>query len=94
MLIVSISESFVYRSSITLLVAVIVIYHRLIVYVSLVFVLCMSNFVESLSFPLLFMLVLMLQSTACLKVAFYLFFFLQMGILGFIFTLVLGFLQG
>lgn len=44
-----------------LLVALLVIYiPQAIVYVNLVFVLCMSNFVESLSVPLLFMLVLML----------------------------------
>lgn len=33
--------------------------------------LCISTFMESLSFPVLFMLVLMLKSTACLKLAFF-----------------------
>lgn len=57
-----------------LLVALLVIYiPQAIVYVNLVFVLCMSNFVESLSISLLFMLVLMLQSTACLKLVFFFF---------------------
>lgn len=42
-----------------------------IVCVSVGFELCMSNFVESLSFLHLFMLVLMLQSTANLRLGFF-----------------------
>lgn len=61
-----------------------------IVYINLAFVLSMSNFVESFSFPLLFMLVLTLQSTACLKLAF----FFSNGNISFYFhSVVLEFLQ-